>query len=195
MKRLNGMKHVNRLAALALMLLSASCAQVTLVEAGKPVVVGNGLTVMPQRQWNQIKTDHILWTADGPGVNQVNFYTGIKTGKPLFEIVGVKDQAIGAFDAKMLPNDIQDLVVASMGKQGYQNVRPGNLTPCPFGKLTGFCFDLTFATPDGLEMKGMTMARKQLDTLDLFLFQAPGEYYYGELAPTVGKVFASAQTN
>jgi len=187
------MKIANRLIVTAMALLIAGCTQISLVESGKPADVGNGVTVMPQRQWNQIKTDHILWTVDGPGVNQVNFYTGIKPGKPLLEIAGLKEKELGAFDAKMLPNDIQDLVVATIGKQGYQNVRSGNLTPCPFGGVTGFCFDLNFATSDGLEMKGMTMARKQADTLDVFVFQAPGEYYYGEMAPTVSKLFASAQ--
>ena len=43
-------------------------------------------------------------------------------------------------------------------------------------------------------MKGMTMARKQGDTLDVFLFEAPSEYYFGALSPTVSKLFASAQT-
>ncbi|HJT43377.1 MAG TPA: hypothetical protein VJ750_07750 [Rhizomicrobium sp.] len=189
------MKFLNRLAVLGPLLLTAGCVQVTLVEADKPVAVGNGVTVMPQRQWNQIKTDHVLWTIDGPNVNQVNFYTGVKPGKPLLEIAGVQEKELGKFDAKMLPNDIQDLVVATLGKQGYLNVRPGNLSPCPFGNVTGFCFDLDFATRDGLQMKGMTMARKQADTLDVFLFEAPQEYYFEELSPTVKKVFASAQTN
>ena len=188
------MKFLIRLPVLAVILLTAGCAQVSLVEAGKPADVGNGVTVMPQTQWNQIKTDHILWTTDGPSINQINFYTGVKSGKPLVTIVGVKDKDLGAFDAKMLPNDIEDLVVATMGKQGYQNVRPGNLTPCPFGGITGFCFDLEFSTSDGLQMKGMTMARKRLDMLDVFLFEAPSEYYFGALSPTVSKLFASAQT-
>jgi hypothetical protein len=188
------MQCTNRLTVLALVLLTAGCAQVSLVEAGKPIDVGNGVTVMPQRQWNQIKSDHLVWTADGPNVNNIHFLTGIKPGKPLFHIFGVDDKQLGAFDAKMLPNDIQDLVVTTMGKQGYQNVRSGNLSPCPFGSATGFCFDLDFATQDGLQMKGMSMARKQGDTLDVFLFEAPMEYFYGELSPTVGKLFASAQT-
>jgi hypothetical protein len=187
------MKSLNRLAVLTLALLTASCAQVTLVDAGKPADVGNGLTVMPQQQWNQIKSDHLLWTSDGPSVNQINFYTGVKSGKPLLSLPNVKDKEMNAFDAKMLPNDIQDLVVATLGRQGYQNVRPGNLSPCPFGSVTGFCFDLTFTTGDGLEMKGLAQARKQGDTLDVFVFQAPGEYYYGQLSPTVSKLFASAQ--
>jgi hypothetical protein len=81
-----------------------------------------------------------------------------------------------------------------MTKMGYQTVKPGNLTPCSFGSGQGFCFDLDFATPGGLQMKGLAMARKQADTLDVFLFEAPSEYYFAALSPTVSKLFASAQT-
>jgi len=188
------MKYLNRLVALGAVLLTSACANVSLVPADKPATVGNGMTVMPQRQWNQIKADHVVWTAEGTGVDEIIFLTGIKSGKPLFEMPGMKNEQIGIFDSKMLPNDIQDLVVGTLTKMGYQAVRPGNLTPCPFGSSQGFCFDFDFSTSGGLQMKGMTIAHKQTDTLDLFLFQAPGEYYFGALSPTVSKVFASAQT-
>lgn len=188
-------KCLGRLAALSTLLMSAACANVSLVPADRAASVGNGVTVMPQRQWNQIKADHIVWTAEGANVDQISFLTGIKSGKPLIEIPGMKDEQIGIFDAKMLPNDVQDLVVGTMTKMGYQTVKPGNLTPCRFGNGQGFCFDLDFSTSSGLQMKGMTMARKQADTLDVFLFEAPSEYYFGALSPTVSKLFASAQTN
>jgi hypothetical protein len=42
-------------------------------------------------------------------------------------------------------------------------------------------------------MKGLAMARKQSDRLDLILFQAPAEYYFGQMSPDVQKVFASVQ--
>ena len=189
----NVMKQLSRIAVLGAALSTAACANVSLVPADKPVAVGNGVTVMPQRQWNQIKTDYVLWTAEGTNVDQIVFLTGIKSGNPLMP--GMRGDRIGVFDSKMLPNDIQDLVVGTLTKTGYQTVKPGNLTPCPFGRGQGFCFDLDFSTPQGLQMKGMTMARKQNDTLDVFLFEAPSEYYFGALSPTVSKVFASAQTN
>lgn len=195
MKRSDTMRKLNHLTALALVLFTAGCAQATLVSANKPVTVGNGVTVTPQRQWNQISVDHILWTADGPNVNSIHFYTGIKPGKPLFRIPGMSEKQLPVFEASMLPNDIQDLVVSSVTKQGFQNVRPGNLSPCKFGSTTGFCFDLDFATRDGLLIKGKTMARKQADTLDVFLFEAPAEHFYGDLTPAVDQLFASAQTN
>ena len=190
----NVMKQINRAAVLGLVLFTSACANVSLVPADKPAAVGNGVTVMPQRQWNQIKADHVVWTTEGTGIDTITFYTGIKSGSPLIEIPGARAEQIGVFDSKMLPNDIQDLVVGSLTKIGNLTVKPGNLTPCPFGGRQGFCFDLDFATPGGLQMKGMTMARKQGDTLDVFLFEAPSEYYFGALSPTVGKVFASAQT-
>ena len=190
----NVLRYVGRVLPLTALLFTAACANVSLVPADKPASVGNGLSVMPQRQWNQIKADHVVWTAEGTNVDQILFLTGIKSGKPLMELPGVRDERIGLFDSKMLPNDIQDLVVGTLTKTGYHTVKPGNLTPCPFGSGQGFCFDLDFSTAQGLQMKGVTMVRKQGDTLDVFLFEAPSEYYFGALSPTVSKIFASAQT-
>ena len=187
-------KCLNRLAVLGTLLMTAACANVSLIPADRPAAVGNGVTVMPQQSWNQIKGDHLVWTREGTNVDQIDFMTGIKSGKPLIELPGVKDAQIGLFDSKMLPNDVQDLLVGTLTKMGYQTVKPGNLTPCPFGSGQGFCFDLDFSTSSGLQMKGMTMARKQADTLDVFLFEAPSEYYFGTLSPSVSKLFASAQT-
>jgi len=190
----NTMIDLNRIAVLGALLFTAACANISFVPADRPAAVGNGITVAPQRQWNQIKDDQIVWTTEGSNVDKLIFLTGIKPGQPLLEVPGIKDERIGVFDSKMLPNDIQDLVVGTLTKTGYKTVQPGNLTPCSFGSGRGFCFDLDFSTRDGLQMKGLTMARKQGDTLDVFLFEAPSEYYFGALSPTVSKVFASAQT-
>ena len=151
------------------------------------------LTVMPQIKWNQFSGDHKIWTVNGPNLDSLHFFTGIKSGQPLFVPLGARKEQMALFDAKMLPNDVQDLVVGTLEKQGYQNVRPGNLGPCPFGAATGFCFDLVFTTGDGLEMKGLVLAGKRDTTLDVVEFLAPSEYYFGELSPTVSKVFASVQ--
>ena len=107
--------------------------------------------------------------------------------------MAMTNKDVAVFDSKMLPNDIQDLLVGTLQKEGYQNVRPGSLAPCTFGSGTGFCFDLTFASPDGLEMKGLVLADKRDSGLDMVAFLAPSEYYFGELSPTVSKVFASIQ--
>jgi hypothetical protein len=182
-----------RIAAIGTLLALGGCANVTMVESNKAVALGNGLSVTARSPWNQISGDHVVWTTQGANVDSVHFITGVKSGQPVVKIAGLDSKSQSVFDGKMLPNDIQDLIVTTLTRQGYQNVRTGALAPCPFGAATGFCFDLSFNTPEGLEMKGMVMARKQSDMLDAFLFQAPGEYYFTHLQPAVKDVFASVQ--
>ena len=187
------MKFLRPFIICAAALILAGCATVELVPADKAASVGNGISVMPQRSWNKIAKNPDTWTTQGPQIDRVRFFSGIKSGHALIEVPGMKPQQVGLFDAKMLPNDIQDLVVATLQKEGNKTIQAGDLAPCNFGAGKGFCFDLTFASPADLEMKGLVMARKQGDQLDLILFQAPAEYYFGEMSPDVQKVFASVE--
>jgi len=185
-----------RLFCLSLLVGLAGCNSITLVEPGKPVSVGAGVSVMPQVKWNQISPSkgETVWTQNGPSIDTVYFLTGVADGKPLYPVVGMRDADIGVFHANMLPNDVQDLVVGTMQKEGFDNVRAGSLSPCPFGTASGFCFDLDFVTKDGLLMKGKVKAYKSSDTLTLFEFRAPSEYYYADMVPIVDKVFASVES-
>jgi len=184
-----------RLLVLLLGAALAGCTAVTLVEPGKPAAVGDGVNVMPQVRWNQIapRKGQTVWTQNGPAIDSVYFLTGIADGKPLYSVAGMRDADVGIFRANMLPNDVQDLVVGTMQKEGYDNVRAGSLAPCPFGAATGFCFDLDFATKDGLLMKGKVLAITRNNTLNVFEFRAPSEYYFAALVPTVDKIFASVE--
>jgi hypothetical protein len=183
------MKSLRPLVVLCAALLLSGCGA-ALVPPDRPAAVGNGISVMPQRPWNRIAKDPEAWSTQGPQIDQVRFFAGIRSGKPL--ISGVRDDRLN-FDGKMLPNDIQDLVVATLQAEGNKTVQADGLAPCPFGADKGFCFDLSFASPGDLEMKGFAMARKGKDQLDLILFQAPAEYYFAEMSPDVKKLFASAQ--
>jgi hypothetical protein len=183
------MRFLRPLVICALALAVTGCGT-ALVPSDRIASVGNGISVMPQRSWNRIATDPEVWTTQGPQIDQVRFYAGVKSGHAL--VPGVRGDRLD-FDAKMLPNDIQDLVVATLQQEGNKAIQTGNLAPCNFGAGKGFCFDLAFASPADLEMKGLAMARKKNDQLDLILFQAPAEYYFGEMAPDMQKVFASVQ--
>lgn len=184
------MKILRPLVALSFALVVTGCANLELVPADKLASVGNSISVMPQRAWNKIAKDPDVWTTQGPQIDQVRFFAGVKSGQPLLR--GIRDDRMN-FDSKMLPNDIQDLVVATLQREGNKAIQAGNLAPCNFGSGKGFCFDLTFASPSDLDMKGLAMARKQDDRLDLILFQAPVEYYFSEMSPDVQKIFASVQ--
>jgi hypothetical protein len=184
------MKLLRPLIASAFALVLTGCANFELVPADKAASVGNGISVMPQRPWNKVAKSPDTWTTQGPQIDKVRFFSGVKSGQPL--LATLRDEKLN-FDAKMLPNDIQDLVVVTLQREGNKTIQAGNLAPCDFGTAKGFCFDLTFASPGDLDMKGRAMARKQNDQLDLILFQAPAEYYFSEMSPDVQKVFASVQ--
>ena len=62
--------------------------------------------------------------------------------------------------------------------------------PVPFGTATGFRFNFTYTTDDGLEMKG-TAVIAQRGRLDVILFTAPSEYYFDHYLPMVEEVFTS----
>ncbi|MEI9930425.1 MAG: hypothetical protein WDM89_07690 [Rhizomicrobium sp.] len=97
------------------------------------------------------------------------------------------------YDSSMLPDDVAELFARTLGSAGYDRVKTSSLTPHSFGAETGFAFDLSFTTPDGLEMKGKVLASQPGKKLDAILFFAPNEYYFDHYADSVGKLFASAR--
>ncbi|HJR56151.1 MAG TPA: hypothetical protein VJ798_06205 [Rhizomicrobium sp.] len=175
-------------------LLSGGCNMPTLVDGSRPATIGN-LTVSPQANWNQISlnTGHTVWTQNGLTLDSLHFLTNVQDGKPLYPISGIRTADQLPYRGTMLPNDVQDLVVSTLQREGYDNVRAGSLAPCPFLGATGFCFELDFATKEGLVMKGKVTAQKRDTALDVVQFRAPAEYYFPSLAPTVDKIVASAQ--
>ncbi|MBA2587754.1 MAG: hypothetical protein H0U98_03920 [Alphaproteobacteria bacterium] len=166
------------------------------MEAGDDASVGNGVTVRAEPGFAQIHLAAMrYWTRNGTGLDELGFYTGIKEGQPLFRVPGLRIGDMPVYRARMTPNDIQDLVVASLVKKKMQNVRTGALRPCPFGTAQGFCFDLTLANDEGLEMRGRAIASARSSVLDLLIFTAPAGYYFDQGAPAAEKIFSSIQTH
>ena len=184
------------IAVILLGLAVSGCAAVQPIDASKPVDIGNGVTVTPQVAWGRINLGAgMFWTVDGAGLNELHFYTGIKSGQPIINIPGVHKDALGLYSSTMLPNDVQDLMVATLEKESFQNVRSDHLRPCPFGGATGFCFDLNFTDADGLAIRGSVIADKRADHLDVIFFMAPAEYYYDALSPTIQQLFSSIKVH
>jgi hypothetical protein len=175
-------------------LVAAGCTSIKPVSTTGPTDVGQGITVTPQTAWTSIKLNgDAYWTVDGIGLDELHFYVGIKEGQPLFSVPGVSDKDLGHYQSKMLPNDVQDLMVTTLEKARFENVRPDRLRPCPFGSATGYCFDLTMANPDGLLLKGRVIAYKSPVQLDILFFFAPSEYYFDSMASAADQVFSSIQ--
>lgn len=191
------MKCLRYLVAGALLLIAAGCQNFKLVEANKPVNVGNGVTVTTDIAWAEQASPTVsgtVWTADGVELDALMFFTGVQQGKPLVKPDAVRTKELRVYKTDMIPDDVMELLSSNFGHIGYQQVKTANLKPAPFGSAQGFRFDLDFLTQDGLEMKGEALAAQRDKTLDLILFMAPTEYYYDRYTPTVEKVFASVKT-
>ncbi|HEY1877740.1 MAG TPA: hypothetical protein VGG66_09725 [Rhizomicrobium sp.] len=177
--------------ALLLCLLLAGCSMQEM-EAGSETSVGNGVYVTPQPGFAEIHLASIhYWTRNGAGLDELGFYTGVKNGEPLFAVPGITKKDLPAFRSRMTPNDVADLTANALSAKYKRNARTGNLHPCPFGPGAGFCFDLFLANDEGLEMRGRAIARLQNGVLDLLVFTAPAEYYFGDVGPAVDQIFGS----
>jgi hypothetical protein len=187
-----------RILVLGAALLAAGCATYTAIDAGKSISVGNNVTVVPQIAWAQVNNPTVsgtVWTADGVALDALMFVTGIKPGAPLIKITGVGKDEVRLYQTGMVPDDVMELLASNLGKLGYQQIATTNLRPAPFGAREGFRFDLTYVTPDGLEMKGMAIFAQRGGVLDLILCSAPNEYYFRRYSGTVEQIFASIQAS
>jgi hypothetical protein len=188
--------RISTMAAMAALLLCSGCAGVDLVTAGKPADLGDGVSVVPPVAWARIHTPAAgsSLTIDGVGLGEVRYYTGVAPGKPIIDIGALSNAEIGTYSASMLPNEIMDLLASNMEKTGCQNVRASNLAPMKFGSVTGFHFDVSYVTKDGLEMKGEVVAAQRGGKLDVLLYVAPNEYYYALRKADAEQLFATIQT-
>ena len=176
---------------LCLCLLLGGCAMEEMA-AGSETPVGNGVYVTPQPGFAEIHLATIrYWTRNGTGLDELGFYTGIKGGEPLFPVPGTAKKDLPVFRPQMTPNDVAELAAAALSAKYQQPARASNLHPCPFAAATGFCFDLSFANEEGLEMRGRAITRLQNGVLDLLIFTAPAEYYFAEVDPSIDRIYAS----
>jgi hypothetical protein len=187
---------MRRVLAFAFLCGLAGCASFTGVDPGQPVTVGERVQLEPQVQWASIVDPRFhspMWTIDGFGLDELHFFVGIADDQPLFLLDGQKPEELPHFKSGMIASDVMELVVGAMSRAGNQQVRARGLAPAPFGSAQGFRFDLTFTSADGLEMKGTALAAVRGKTLDVIVYDAPAEYYFGAHLPTVEKVLASAK--
>jgi len=181
----------------SLFLLCATLAGCQSVAPNGPRIadVGHGIEVSRQAAWTVQEIGpprgkhQYIWTVDGFALNEMVFTTGISRGDPIFPDPQ-DDYDLPVYHATMLPDEVMELVAASLRKFGYQQLRTDSLHPVPFGTATGFRFSFTYTTDDGLEMKG-TAVIAQRGGLDVILFTAPTEYYFDHYLPMVEDVFAS----
>jgi hypothetical protein len=167
-------------------------------DGSKTVYLGHGIRVSQQPAWTTQEigrgsNQHYLWTIDGFALNEMVFSIDISRGTPIFS--DPRDEYdLPEYRETMLPDELMELVAATLRKFGYQQLRTDALRPVPFGMATGFRFNFTYTTGDGLEMKGTAVVAPR-GRLDVILFTAPSEYYFDHYLPMVEYVFASIRAS
>lgn len=171
----------------------AGCQTFSLAEAGKPVDLANAYTVTPTQNWNLASDGNIqTWTLDGPVLQQVQFFSAIKTGDPLFEALSAdQDKKPPVFDKGMTAIEIRDLYIATRARVHNVNVETTGLRPEKFADGDGFRFEYSFTDANGIEKQGFVKATTRTDQLYLVDYSAVKLFYYDRDLPLVEQLVNS----
>ncbi len=175
--------------------LTSGCVAAKLIEPG-PYRVERAFSIRVTQSWSDVtpltrQEDGVhLLTRDGPALNQL-FAASIAPGGAL-AFVADRDTPRPRYRADMGDTELVEFIVDSVATWGYQNPESANLRPQSFAGAQGVRFDLTAQTPSGLEIKGSGLVARNGETLNVLLFLAPGEHYYGAYAAEIEAIMASA---
>lgn len=184
----------SRFLLVPLLLMLASC---THVKAVPPEVqkFGDAYSVQPTETWNGLQKNYFSsisdqWTADGIGLNGIDFWYDIADDRPLYERRTVE---FPNFRADMRASDVQDLFISSTTKIGAEGVEAKNLRPAKFGPADGFRFELTFTTSTGLRVRQIVLAAIVEEKLQAISYWGAEAHYFDAHLDEVEQIMASVQ--
>ena len=169
--------------------LIAACAQYTLVKPQR-VSIGGAYTVEAQIFWSKVtegKTE--VWTVDGPLLQALRFVKGLEEGGKLFR--GKNRDKMPPFNSKMTAIEIKEFFEGSLALLGAAQVKTTNFRPENFGNVSGFRFDLAYATGDGLENQGFVVGAVKDKKLYLIIYAGTRLYHYGKHKEDVERLIRS----
>lgn len=195
------------LSLLAAAALSA-CTQFHLVPAGTVDIYGQ-MEVDTAIAWNgQQDADVVLWTQDGPALDQMIFHVGVKDGDTLFEKVNFANQEpwlirlMGKerdlitlrFRKTMTELELMDLFVATYTLvNDNRPITAENLAPVDFGGQPGFRFDYRRTGPDEVIRQGLAMGAVVDGRLYLAHYQGSALHHFDKNREQVERILASAR--
>lgn len=164
-------------ALLALLILLSGCASQALVPPGPARV--DGLLLTTPLAWSQrgFKGER-QWTIDGPLLNALEIYTGVKPGELLFDLPAAKRREGIRYRADMSDLEVQELVADGLLAAGVVDVQLVELGPARLGDAPAIRFELSFANAAGLRYRALALASQAGGELTLLFYYAPAEYYF-----------------
>ncbi len=180
------------LLALALLMLAA-CASSGGVLQHAGVVDVYDMQITTDLNWARIKDPlqhEEIWTIDGMALNSLSIFSGIADGQHVFMLGRERSSHRDGpwFHSGMRADEIRDVVIAAMIRQGMVNVASQNLRPQRFGTVDGLRFEFTAVSNAGLIYKGKVAAAQRDGKLDLLLWKAPAEYYHDRDAASIDRM-------
>jgi hypothetical protein len=156
--------------------------------------IGDEYSVQPPIVWNRVTHGKgELWTVNGPLLDAVYLFGGLAEGDRLFEVTGEAKKAMPTFRKAMSEQEIMEFVVDSLVALGYASVEPTGLRPSPFGRLTGFRFELAFVSETGLEQSGLAQGAIEAGKLHLILYLGARQHYFPTYRDEVERLIESVQ--
>ena len=185
------------IAAMAGSVLLAGCATVKLAPAGV-YKTERAFAVTLRRPWSDMTGMlaprppgvHLL-TMDGPALNQL-YLASLDPGASLFRHAD-RDTPAVTYRADMSDTELVEFVIDSLAVT-YHEPQSTALRPQSLAGAAGVRFDISANTPAGLNMSGTALAARARDKLNLMIFLAPAEHYYGAFAQEIEAIITSATT-
>ena len=161
----------------------------TLIPAGQRIAVAkSAMTVQPGTEWNKLSErpgrNAETWTQDGDELNDLSFYGGIESGRPLFREVDKKNRPLPKVSATMLITDIPVLLENSYRVAlGAASFKVELVEPLAFAGNKGVRFTYSFSKQnETLQRRGEARGAVIAGKLYLITYEAPGLYYYDRSA-------------
>ncbi len=131
-------------------------------------------------------------TIDGPDLNLLQLVAALKDKQSLIKERS-KDNPVPKYRTDMSQTEIVEFVTDTLATLGYQNLSTQALRPSAFGTLACVRFDLSAQTPDGLNIKGTALFAQRNEKLNLIVYLAPEEYYFGLHAAEIERILGPSR--
>lgn len=148
-------------------------------------IASSDVLITPAMDWNRLShrpgrgRSTEIWTIDGPPLNEVTFYVGIRDDETLFDEVDRRDNPLPRFSETMLLLDIPTLLQNSyqIGR-GVSVFELGSVEPAEFIGQPGTRFTYTFTASDEVRRRGEAYAMMREDELYLVTYEAPAIHFF-----------------
>ena len=146
-------------------------------------VADSDLAVTPTRDWNKLsKTIGKLtetWTLDGEQLNDVTFFGGIESGKPLMKEYDKKRDPLPKFRKDMLLVEIPELLEGTYrSHKAIGTFQLLSSEPISFLDHDGVLFEYAYTDADELTRAGEARAAIIDNKLYMITFDAPRLHYF-----------------